>query len=339
MKKQSNTSSKLFKNFLYFAPRSEYIQNVKSKGWKPFKGLKFQKWLKTPRKVTEIEKRSMYLLSDYYTRNFFRTWLAGITRTLQAVRRTDDQEVIGPERTFAKVKNADIIMKSRGDLSGVRTKDEIKLAERAEGSFGNKGFYGTPLPLIPDIRSSEVVDGVFGKLLEAFGVKRKFDRNVILKRGPNKKANRYLTFQYKRLIKTLEGQVVPGTSLVPAHVCWKYDFYKISVNAPGGVLPDGVKKWVKLSDHLKDKETKQPSRRKLFKKTRHLSRVYWSIANQLIRSSVAFRMAVMKKSMGKTGRWFHRHFDLKELFKINLEYNKIADTFDHKIGWKYKDVE
>jgi hypothetical protein len=74
------------------------------------------------------------------------------------------------------------------------------------------------MPLLRSILRSEVIDGAIGKLLETFGVTKKFDRRVILSRGPNKKANRYLVFQYKRLIKTIEGQTVQGTISTPAHV-------------------------------------------------------------------------------------------------------------------------
>jgi hypothetical protein len=83
-------------------------------------------------------------------------------------------------------------MKSRADLSKARTLVENKKTLEATGSFGNKGYFGLPLPLIPDIRATEVIEGSVGKLLEVFGVKRKYDRTINLKRGPNRKANRYL---------------------------------------------------------------------------------------------------------------------------------------------------
>jgi hypothetical protein len=111
-----------------------------------------------------------------------------------------------------------VILKSRSDLSKARTPQELKNAKESPGSFGNKGYYGLPLPLIPDIRSTEVKEGTVGKLLEAFGVKKKYDRQIELQKGPNKKANRYLIWQYTRLIKTLEGTKVKGTPDIPAHI-------------------------------------------------------------------------------------------------------------------------
>jgi hypothetical protein len=333
------TSKRIFKNLLYFSPRENDYPLVKTGKKKLFRGLIFQYKEKKPRKESEYGKRRKVLMGEYFNRRFIQTWLAGVTKALDAARNTGDQEVKGADRTQAKVKNLEIIMKSRGDLSAARSDEENKRVREAEGTFGSKGFYGTPLPLIPDIRSSEVVDGVFSTLLESLGVRRKFDRNVVLYRGPNKKANRYLIFQYKRMIKTLEGQIVSGNPITPAHVVWKYDFYKIFTNAPGAIIPH-IKpepKWKLLREHLygiKEKPEKQISRRKLIKLAREVSRKYWSIGVQLSRSSIAFRMAVIKSAMGSTGRWFHRHFDLKELFDINAEYQKIADTFGNKMEIK-----
>jgi hypothetical protein len=110
---------------------------------------------------------------------------------------------------------------SRGDLSGTRSVDEIrKMKADKTIVFGSKGFYGTPLPLIPDIRKSEVSEGAVGILLEALGVShiKKFERYVTLTQGPNKRSNRYLRIQYKRLIKSIDGIIVPGDSNTPAHV-------------------------------------------------------------------------------------------------------------------------
>ncbi|HYT40827.1 MAG TPA: hypothetical protein VEP90_00645, partial [Methylomirabilota bacterium] len=82
----------------------------------------------------------------------------------------------------------------------------------------NKGFYGTPLPLIPDIRKCEVSEGIVGTLLNAFGVSKRFGREITLHQGPNKRLNRYLVFQYKRLIKSIDGSTIKGTIDKPAHI-------------------------------------------------------------------------------------------------------------------------
>ena len=100
---------------------------------------------------------------------------------------------------------------SRGDLSRTRPAEELaKIYLDKEVTLGNKGFYGTPLPLIPDIRKSEVSEGAVGALLDAFGVSKRFERVVTLQKGPNKKSNRYLVFQYKRLIKSIDGTINKG---------------------------------------------------------------------------------------------------------------------------------
>src|SRR5260221_6039380 len=118
---------------------------------------------------------------------------------------------------------------SRGDLSLTRPVEEREkqLADKTI-FFGSKGYFGTPLPLIPDIRKCEVNEGVVGLLLDALGVSKRFERIVTLHQGPNKKSNRYLTFQYERLIKSIEGTTAKGDENTPSHVVWTYNFYKIT---------------------------------------------------------------------------------------------------------------
>jgi hypothetical protein len=118
---------------------------------------------------------------------------------------------------------------SRGDFSQANTREaRASLLKDKDICFGNKGFYGTPLPLIPDIRSCDVMDGTVGKLLEAFGVKKKFGRIVTLNKGPNRRSNRYLVLQYIRLIKSLDGSIVSGSVDTLSHVVWPVNFYKCS---------------------------------------------------------------------------------------------------------------
>jgi hypothetical protein len=237
-----------------------------------------------------------------------------------------------------------VTIKSRTDLSKARTRTELKNTREATGKFGNKGYYGLPLPLIPDIRATEVLDGAVGRLLEVFGVKRKYDRKVNQYSGPNRKANRYLIWQYKRLIKTLEGKTVEGNSTTAAHVIWKHNFYKIS-----GLTPQELadkrdferekREWVELKTFINMKEPTQdgdtPSKncikltdvkaRIQRKKHKKIGRTYWVISNQLIRKSTAFRMAVLNKS--KLGKTFHNMLDIRELFVIYQEIQEIADKF------------
>jgi hypothetical protein len=199
---------------------------------------------------------------------------------------------------------------SRSDLSRTRPTVELdKLMKDNDVTLANKGFYGTPLPLIPDIRKSEVSEGAVGILLDAFGVSKRFERVVTLTQGPNKRSNRYLVFQYKRLIKSIDGTIVKGNKNTLAHVNWMHNFYNLSSPTSG----------------LSSKDRKN---------LRAKARSYWVIAVQLLRTSLAFRMALIKKSMGKTGRWFHRDFDIEDLFSINQMYQEIADKFSSKIKIK-----
>jgi hypothetical protein len=126
----------------------------------------------------------------------------------------DESDVNTGPKKKTKVRNM-----SRSNLSATRPKDERMLLYSDKTlSFNNKGFFGTPLPLIPDVRKTEVSDGVVGLLLESLGVKKRFDRVVTLQKGPNKRLNRYLVYNYKRLIKSIDGTLVPGNVDKMAHV-------------------------------------------------------------------------------------------------------------------------
>jgi hypothetical protein len=96
--------------------------------------------------------------------------------------------------------------------------DREKILLSNDVRFSDKGFYGTPLTLIPDVRKIEVEEGIVGQLLEAFGVGKTFERVVTLYKGPNKNLNRYLVYQYKRLIKSIDGVLVSGRVDEAAHV-------------------------------------------------------------------------------------------------------------------------
>lgn len=55
-----------------------------------------------------------------------------------------------------------------------------------------------------------------------------------------------------------------------------------------------------------------------------------------MRQSLSFRTALIKHALGKKGKTFDRNYDVEELIKINREYQKIADSFSHKIGIRRK---
>jgi hypothetical protein len=236
-------------------------------------------------------------LDERDLKSFTIRWFEGITSAIEAV--IKKQSVVDSKTN--KVKTPAKIA-SRGDLSKTNPKEDRKAMLLDETiCFGSKGFYGTPLPLIPDIRKSEVSEGVVGSLLESFGITKKFGRLVVLHQGPNKRSNRYLVFQYQRLIKSLNGVTVKGNNSTPAHVVWSHNFYEIS----------------------KMKDISAKDRRKY----KSMARTYWSIAMQLLRSSRAFRIAVLKRTLGKTGRWFHRDWDILDLFDFNKMYQWISDHF------------
>lgn len=72
----------------------------------------------------------------------------------------------------------------------------------------NAGHYlNTCLPLIPEIRQMTVIKGLRDLTLSLFGIvryRRETSINV-LEGGPNRKANRYLRYQYKRLLSYIEA--------------------------------------------------------------------------------------------------------------------------------------
>ena len=81
----------------------------------------------------------------------------------------------------------------------------------------------------------------------------------------------------------------------------------------------------KYNGNVESKNVVNVNNRLLKKKLKRIGRMYWIVANQLIRQSIAFRMAVVNKS--KLGKIFFNMFDICELFGIFKEYQDIADRF------------
>jgi hypothetical protein len=281
----------------------------------------------------KVSKRIPNLRDPYGLKSFTLRWFDNINKSIvELLKNNDDGEV--KQAKFA----------SRTELSMANdSTSRAKLLEDKEITFSSKGFYGTPLPLIPDIRKSEVSEGVVGQLLEALGVSKKFESIVTLQKGPNKRHNRYLGYQYRRLIKSIDGTLVQGNSDKQAHVIWKYNFYKIT--SPDGltdaekmdILAVNKAKWIPISQHLIQKEEEinldlelNNLRRNLKKKAKR----YWDIAYQLLRCSISFRIAVLQKILGKAGKWFHRNIDIEELFQIFESYQQISDHFDSDMKMK-----
>jgi hypothetical protein len=91
-----------------------------------------------------------------------------------------------------------------------------------------------------------------------------------------------------------------GEYFEPAHVKWKLCFRTLKIDG----LPQRDRKWL-----------------------RKQIKVFWGIAFQLILNSSVFRMALLGKSLGRKGRWFHRDVDIRKLFKIMKSYQAIVDSF------------
>jgi hypothetical protein len=261
-------------------------------------------WAAMQNKEDQMRKRIPYVYSGTQLKGFMIKWFKAITNSVKNIIEKE-QEFLDwdPESPEKSPKNPVAGFRSRSELSNTRPKEERESLYLDKNiRFSDKGFFGAPLPLIPDVRKTEVETGIVGLLLEAFGVNKTFERTVNLYKGPNKKFNRYLVFQYKRLINSIDGKLVNGTMDEASHIVWSHNFYKLTAA---------------------DNEMTSKERKILKKKVRK----YWGIGNQLIRNSIAFRTAVLKKTLGKPDRWFHRHFSIEDLFEIFKKYQFIADRF------------
>jgi hypothetical protein len=163
----------------------------------------------------------------------------------------------------------------------------------------SKGWLGTGLPLIPNISKSEVEVGTLSNVLELFGLKRREGTRVILYHGPNGRSNRYLRFQYQRLVFSIGGRIRGKT------VSWT----KVWKNIPRDRKIDG----------------RTRSQRRADAKS---VRTFWAVGLNLVVNSRAFRIALFNQTLGRTGRWFHRDHFINDLVRFNESYLKIAK------GWR-----
>lgn len=97
-----------------------------------------------------------------------------------------------------------------------------------------KGFAGTSLKLLPNVRDSKIELGDPHEWFKLFGINKRVGTIITMYLGPNCRQNRYLTFQYKRLFKSIGGSVELGTD-------WDSELNKAV-----------VKKYVKWAVRLKD---------------------------------------------------------------------------------------
>ncbi len=74
-------------------------------------------------------------------------------------------------------------------------------------SGNSSNYLNTSLPLIPDVRQMSVIKGLKDLAISLFGINRFLkDTSIILQGGgPNGRANRYLKYQYKRLLTRIEA--------------------------------------------------------------------------------------------------------------------------------------
>jgi hypothetical protein len=72
---------------------------------------------------------------------------------------------------------------------------------------GGKGFAGTSLLLFPNVRETKVELGNKSRWFALFGINRRVGTLITMYLGPNHRSNRYLTFQYTRLFKSIGGTI------------------------------------------------------------------------------------------------------------------------------------
>jgi len=74
-------------------------------------------------------------------------------------------------------------------------------------SSNSTNYLNTCLPLIPDVRQMSVIKGLKDLSMSIFGISRFFKESSIIEQGggPNGRANRYLKYQYKRLLTRIEA--------------------------------------------------------------------------------------------------------------------------------------
>lgn len=86
----------------------------------------------------------------------------------------------------------------------IQSRDSLNIFSGSEAG-GSTTYLGTSLPLIPDIRSMSIIKGLRNLNLSLFGV-AKYNKDTsitLLKGGPNGRLNRYLRYQYKRLLYSI----------------------------------------------------------------------------------------------------------------------------------------
>lgn len=99
--------------------------------------------------------------------------------------------------------------KLKGILEFQQTKEPYKFQPSMMAGSGGCKFLGLPFPLLPDISTSHVAVGGDNPVLKPYGISQREDTVVSLFQGPNRKANRYLKWQYIRMLSSIGATLNP----------------------------------------------------------------------------------------------------------------------------------
>jgi hypothetical protein len=190
------------------------------------------------------------------------------------------------------------------DSSAARNIYEPK--EICTDDHSGRGFAGTSLRLFPNVRETKIDLGEESVWFKIFGINKRVGTVVTMWLGPNRRLNRYLSFQYTRLIGSIEGEVVSS----------KVYSDKLKKNF--------VIKSVKWNVSLKKISSISKASHPLKRAWRVRSRKFWAIALNLIVNSVTFRIVMITGVLGKSGRWYHRNMNIAKLLAYNRSYVGIA---------------
>lgn len=205
------------------------------------------------------------------------------------------------------------------------TEEPYNLKPSEMGGGGGSKFLGLPLPLLPDISKSQVEVGVDQEVLKIYGIKQRADTKVSLWKGPNRKSNRYLKFQYARMIQSIGG-TLQKTGKASLTVKTNFDLDSIKRLGPqedkfGRTIPRKVVWTFKIRELMKSSLSRVE--RKALKKR---SETYWRIGMDLLVNSQALRLALFNKTMSRHG-WLHRNYEVWKLEKFNKQYKMITKQF------------
>jgi len=109
--------------------------------------------------------------------------------------------------------------------SGIKSR-ETSVLKNGSNSSNSTNYLNTCLPLIPDVRQMSVIKGLKDLALSFYGISRFVKETSIIEQsgGPNGRANRYLKYQYKRLLTRIEALPRVYDPVKGLEICWNIDF-------------------------------------------------------------------------------------------------------------------